>query len=327
MATARAYGALTPGVAKSLEPEDPGALQSLLESRTPAIDGIVPGVMTFPGGRVVESLPVVEKRRPRITDTVEVGYKGVWQDRFLVGLDLYYTKRKNFGFTRVLTPFVVIPGDTLRDDLRNAVRSAFTEAELAPFGLDVESLASVYAAASAALENRPIGIIEPEQNAHPDSFPELVGVTVNAGALDYYGVDLSVEAFFNEHWSAFANLSWVSENLFDEEALGLPGTGYGESANSPQNKFRTGVTYRSGKGLTVNGTLRFNGKFQVGTNRADIVESYALFDLSVGYEFSGSATGLKLALTAQNLFDHVHREYVGVPKIGRLITSRVTYAF
>ena len=320
MATARAFGFLTPGVVAGLEPDDPGALKVLLESKAPAIEGIAEGIMTFP-------LPEMEERRPTITDTFEAGYKGIWQDRFLIGLDVYYTKRKNFGFTRVLTPFVVIPADTLRDDLGDAVRAAFTDTELAPFGIDVETLASAYAAASAALANRPIGIIEPEQNYDPNTLPELVSGTVNAGALDYYGVDLSVEAFFNDRWSAFANCSWVSENYFDEEALGLPGTAFGQSMNSPQNKFRAGVTYRSGKGLTATGTLRYNGRFQVGTNRTSVVEAYTLFDLSLGYEFSGSATGLKIAVTAQNLFDHVHREYVGVPKIGRLITSRATYAF
>ena len=36
---------------------------------------------------------------------------------------------------------------------------------------------------------------------------------------------------------------------------------------------------------------------------------------------------LSLAVTASNLFDEVHQEYVGAPAIGRLITMRVQAQF
>jgi iron complex outermembrane receptor protein len=323
MATARAYGVLADDVAKSLQPDDPGALKALLVSKAGEIDGFSEGFMTFP-------LPERKERRPTITDVLEIGYKGIWQERLLINFDAYYTQMKDFSFRRYLTPFAVIPDETLRADLSAAVRSVFTEAELASFGIDVETLASAYAEAGSVALAGLIGIIEFEENYDPATKPELVVSRVNAGSIDYFGIDLSIEAFFNRQWSAFVNGSWVSKHIFDELDLGLPGTSFGRSMNSPKYKVRTGVTYRNGKGFTVSGTLRHNGGFQVfqvETEPPDTIAAYTLFDLSMGYAFSGSATGLTLTITAENLFDHVHREYIGVPKIGRLVTSRLTYSF
>ena len=116
---------------------------------------------------------------------------------------------------------------------------------------------------------------------------------------------------------------------FGGESLGLPGTGFEVSMNSPRNKFRAGLTYRSNKGLTLSGSLRYVDSFRVvdGPNYNGVVNTYTLVDVGLTYDFSGSATGLSLAISAQNVFDNRHREYIGVPTIGRLVTSRLTYTF
>ena len=189
----------------------------------------------------------------------------------MVGIDGYYTIKNGAIFTQVITPFVFIPGVALNHGLQNAVLGAFTDEELTPFGIDAATLASVYAQAGSAMGNQLLGIVEPDQNYNPDTPPELVLANINAGSLDYFGVDLSMEVFFNEQWSAFANYSWVSENFFDGEDLGLSGTGYVVSMNAPKDKFRTGVTYRSTFGLTVSGSLRYVSSFPVVTDRITTV--------------------------------------------------------
>jgi len=45
-------------------------------------------------------------------------------------------------------------------------------------------------------------------------------------------------------------------------------------------------------------------------------------DASVGYALDN---GLRFDVTAENVFNNEHREFVGAPQIGRLILGRVTY--
>ena len=142
-----------------------------------------------------------------------MGYKGIWGDHILVGIDGYYARKSETLFNHEITPFVIVPGDILSRDLQNAVLDAFTDEELAPFGIDTATLASVYAQLGPTVGN-PIGILEPNQNSNPDTLPELVTAKLNAGSLDYFGVDLSIEALLSEQWSVFANYSWVSDNYF-----------------------------------------------------------------------------------------------------------------
>jgi len=52
------------------------------------------------------------------------------------------------------------------------------------------------------------------------------------------------------------------------------------------------------------------------------VDSYMLVDASVGYALDN---GLRFDVSAENVFNNEHREFVGAPQIGRLILGRVTY--
>jgi iron complex outermembrane receptor protein len=263
------------------------------------------------------------------TDTLEVGYKGIWGGRFLIGIDGYYTQKSEFVFNQVLSPFVGIPGETLAANLGDAVRRAFTDEELASFGLNVETLATSFAQANGALADSSIGIIEPEENYNPDTIPEMVLTSLNAGSLDYFGADLSVEATLTERWLAYANYSWVNENYFDENALGQPGSGLDVPVNAPRHKFRAGFTYKTPRGLSLSCGIRYVDSFRVvdGPNYDGVVETYTLVDAGSSYDFSFGDTRMSFALTAQNVFDHLHREYIGFPMIGRLVSSRLTCEF
>ena len=61
--------------------------------------------------------------------------------------------------------------------------------------------------------------------------------------------------------------------------------------------------------------------------RQGFVDEYFLLDMSAGFDFADYVPGRRLDVTAQNLLDHVHRQYVGVPKIGRLVLARLTYSW
>jgi len=54
------------------------------------------------------------------------------------------------------------------------------------------------------------------------------------------------------------------------------------------------------------------------------VDSYFLLDLSAGYTFP-TVPGLRFNVTAKNVLDNEHREFVGAPALGLLVLGRMTY--
>ncbi|SHK17208.1 TonB-dependent receptor [Rhodothermus profundi] len=318
-----AYQAVTAGLAA--QGALPGPLVAFLQSKASQIQGFSSGLMVTPDGAVLTSLEDVPAARQTITNSYELGYKGLFANKLLVMVDLYYTRKKNFiSELQPFTPLVVTPG--VANDLAAAIMDAFTDDELAAYGLDRQTLAGIYQQAAAALAANPIGLIEPVENFDPNRKPELLLTYVNFGDVDYYGVDVAVQWTPDARWNLFANFSWVSDNFFDDEELGEPGTGREISMNAPRYKVGGGVTYTAPSGLSINLAGRYVDKFEVrsGIFRGT-VESYFLLDLGVGYDLSRLAPGLRIDILAQNLLNNKHREYIGAPKMGRLITTRLTY--
>ena len=59
------------------------------------------------------------------------------------------------------------------------------------------------------------------------------------------------------------------------------------------------------------------------------VESFTVIDLDVSYDlplYSPDATAT-LSLNVSNLFDNMHREFIGAPEIGRMIAAGLTVRF
>jgi iron complex outermembrane receptor protein len=54
------------------------------------------------------------------------------------------------------------------------------------------------------------------------------------------------------------------------------------------------------------------------------VESYAVFDVNVGYTFAGRS-GLTLQLDISNIFDDNYQPFVGVPEFGRYSVVRLIW--
>lgn len=54
------------------------------------------------------------------------------------------------------------------------------------------------------------------------------------------------------------------------------------------------------------------------------IDEKSLFDVMVGYNFS---YGMKIHLSAVNLFNNKFRALPGLPQIGRTITTRLLYDF
>ena len=233
------------------------------------------------------------------TNSFEFGYKGVWNDRLLINADIYYSRIKDFiGPLLVETPNVFFDRASL-------------EQYLSPF----ISAAPAFARMMSVI---PLGTVTPQQTRYPG---DVLLTYKNFGDIDLFGADLEANFLATKHLTLTGTYSFVSKNLFDDV------DGVRDIAlNAPKNKFSLGVHYRN-RNSGIGGGLRFRSVEGFPVNSGIFigeVDSYGLFDLNAGVDLPGES-GIRLALTVQNLFNNKHREFVGAPEVGRLALFQVKY--
>ena len=268
------------------------------------------------------------------TQTFEVGYKGILGGRLLLSADGYYTRRENFiGPLLVETPFVFVP--TLSADLTAALAAgiqgnAQLAGALAQFGVTPAQAAGLIASlAGGQLPNAetPVAVVQPsENNPGMGAVPEVLLSYRNFGQVEFWGADVAAELLVNDALSVFGNVSFVSDDYFDNEELEETNTDLAVALNAPTLKTKVGARYGFTGGASINASGRYTEGFPVrsGPYVGD-VESYFVLDVGAGYDFARYAPGLRADLQVLNVLGNEHREFVGAPEIGRMAILRLTY--
>ena len=311
----------------------PAALAPALEAKLAEISGFSQGALTNAEGEPVEGVRDLPPLGQTVTNSFEIGYKGVLGDRLLVNVDGYYTKKTNFiSELRPITPLVSAPN--IATDLVNAVDGAFSDAELQAIGLTREQLLAAFRGAGQQIASNPVGLVEPEENvaarqAAGQSRPELMLTYVNFGDIDFFGTDIAVRYRATDNIEVFGNYSGMSDSFFDPEETGEEETGLVASMNAPQHKVRFGASYSQPNGFSFNAAGRWRDGFEVrsGVHNGRVNDVFVL-DLGAGYDFGEYVPGdVRLDVSAQNVLNNRHRQYVNAPELGRLVTTRLTYSF
>src|SRR5690606_2383666 len=180
--------------------------------------------------RLTNDVVDIAPLRQTVSQTFEVGYKGLLGEKVLLGVDAYYvTKRDFIGPLVVESPFVLAPeASDVIDDMGPAIVAGVAgNAALVDFlqqrGLSPElvgalimQLATPELQTGLPVTGSPIGIVQPIENAIPG---QLLLTYRNYGDVSYYGVDLSAQVIATDRLDIFANLSWVNDNFFDADEL------------------------------------------------------------------------------------------------------------
>jgi len=239
------------------------------------------------------------------TDAIEAGYKAALGNRWNVGVDVAYSRTQNFfGASYVGTPNVFLD-------------EAALAAYLAPYlGGDVATAAQI----AAGMSQIPLGVVTPANAADPTA---LLQLRHQGGSFTRLGVDLDVSYLVTEGFTISGNYSWVNR-----DSIGSAGGSDMAVLSAPRNKAALGVNFRPerswwgvwAQGLAVETYPVKSGVFQ-GT-----IPGYAVMNAGVTAQLPRNRD-LTFSLTATNVFNHVHQEYVGAPAIGRLVTARIQAAF
>jgi iron complex outermembrane receptor protein len=293
------------------------AVQQMLSGSFPWITGVAAPDQTAVGsdlryldtvtwegfGEVVSEDEVfgVEQDKRRITNTLEVGYKGVFGKRVYLSVDAYRNDVENtWGELYAITPNVFF---------NQAELEAYLQANGAPTPQDAAAAASAAAA-------MPMGTVAPDGLASTDV------LLWNRPGADYtfWGADVATELKLLRSLSLTATYSWVNETVFEQPVVGL------KVLSIPRNKGSAGLAYRGIRnGIDAGLQWRAVEKYPVASGVfVGDVEGYNVIDATIGYRIPG-VEGMRISVSAQNLGNENHQEFVGAPYLGRLIVARLQW--
>jgi len=266
--------------------------------------------------RTIQDVPALD---PTIWQTFEVGYKGLLLgSNLLLGANVYYTDVDAFvSSLQTFTPNVFLPEAQtetyLVDQFLPLVGVLFPD----------EATARATAAQLAStIGGVPLGSIAPTTAGGSTAAPILFTYR-NLGDFSYFGADASLTYVFNERWEVGGSISWVEKDLFPtagDNTEDVP-------LNAPKWKGALTLGYRapaSGWNGAVRG--RYVDGFPVASGvYVGEVDSYAVFDLNVGYRFPGRS-GLALQLDIQNILNDDYTSFVGTPNFGRYTVLRLLWS-
>ena len=274
----------------------------------------IPGGDAFP----LDASPLedVNELGSTINNTFEVGYKGLLGDRVLLSADVYRSKIENFiGPLSVITPNVFFEPTSL---------AAFVTGRLGPLIqaglLRAEDVATIVGLAAAL----PLGTVVPDGVTEPDVMVSYR----NFGEVEFYGVDLAAQIIASDRVRINADYSFKSEECFDFNDDDDCGSVNDIALNAPSHKGSLGVTYDNrASGFSMQGRVRFTDGFPMNSGvYIGVVDGYSVLDATIGYRLPFQPS-TQVSLTANNVLNNMHREFVGAPEVGRLMLMRVSYDF
>ncbi len=339
------------------------AVDQFLRNYNPTtFTGSLVGVNVFENNSLLNDLIPTNESTISVSNTFEVGYKGLIEDKLSVSLDVYRVTREGFSDFTQIGPLVTLQGADIPGDLGSDVAGAITPslvewltpilgpdgaaaaaAQIAPqiggaYTLGGQGFVDQVNAATPGNDGASLflgsifGAVETDQMPQ-EADPAQDIVHVPAGyrifpdaKMEYYGIDLGLEYYFNSDISAWFNYSYVSKTEFRGEDLGEGADSpLAVFLNVPKNKFRLGLNYLPENGLRANISFQHDDSFEASVGQySGKTDSKNLIDMGVGYDFGN---GLAIDVVGNNVLDNKYRAFRNMPEIGRRILAKVTYTF
>jgi iron complex outermembrane receptor protein len=255
----------------------------------------------------------VDPLRPQITNTAEVGYKGFVANRLSLGVDLYFSRIEDFVSPLLVpTPNVFLDRASLTAYL---ITQGFTPLQAATIAAGVAGIDG-----NPSVTGIPLGTVTPV-NTVGDPY-DLFLTYRNFGTVDLWGADFGATVIVTDQLSFTGTYSLVNKNLFKNQ------DGIADIAlNAPINKATLAASYRNARtGLAMEVRGRYVDRFPMNSGVfVGVVDAYTLMDANVSYALPFSP-GTDASLSATNLFDDKHREFIGAPEMGRMVVFRIRHS-
>ena len=254
-----------------------------------------------------------------IHNSFEVGYKGLINDRVLLAADIYRTRVENFvGSLRVETPNVFFDPASVQAFVLHRLDPLIRAGVISPALIE-----GPLATAVGAIASLPLGTVATDQTGSHD----LLLTYRNFGDVSYTGADLALEVLLSDQLSVNGNFSWKSAECFnstDDDCDDIDDI----ALNAPSHNGSFGLTYANqASGFSAQGRVRMTAGFPINSGTyIGAIDGYQVVDGSVSYRLPFQP-GTTLSVTANNLFDSNHTEFVGAAPLGRFVMFRVRHDF
>ena len=289
---------------------------------------LAPGTPIVPWSNPQDLAPL----SANFSNTYEIGYKGVLANKLRIAVDYWYQIRPADPTTQVVNgdDAVFLDPATLGSYL-GATMGGVLVANGVP-GAAVGPTITSWVTSLAAL---PGGILN-FSNPNYDKTYLVFTYQAAAGTVDVRGLDVALDYLLTDAWTIEATYSNLSKNVFTK----APGASVANplSANTP--KHRSTLTFHyANAGRSVTGEVR--GRYSDAFNVNSGV--YNNYNLSTGIRYNRVRTSTMLdagfsillpfaenvrwAVNGQNLLDYKVASFIGVPEIGRFVTTRLQYTF
>jgi len=266
------------------------------------------------------SVEDVERLKATTTDAYELGYKGILGKRARLAIDLWYQRKTNFTTAAEnVTPNAFLDPTTL-----GATIAGVLTAEAQAGRVPAQAVGALTTALAGQLAQVPVGTVVPDSPLADT--PSLFFSYRNIDkTIDYSGVDLAFDYLLSDRVTLLGTYSWVSDVLFPEVSTG-PDT---LTLNSPNNKATLTARYRDEvSGLSFELRGRYGNAFPVNSGvYVGNVPVNAFLDAQFSWRLPFPGQSVTWSITGTNILDNKRVTFIGTPEIGRLVMTRVQYAF
>ncbi len=268
-------------------------------------------------------------------NTWEVGYKGFLSQRVSLEADAWFQRRPSDPTTQILNPGILFNGTQLGQFLGANIGAALVAAGVPPAQAAAQAAALATGLAT-VMAQVPVGAAAFKSPLYTQ--PYLVFSYQNSpGYINVAGFDVAADFLLPQGWSVATTYSNLNKNVYADAPGATPTNPL--AANTPKHRATATLRYDNqehGYGVEVRG--RYADAFPVNSG---VFNSYGLpagsqayppvpvnAFLDAGFSWVLPVNGApRWSLNATNLLDNQVASFVGVPKIGRMIMTRIAYTY
>jgi iron complex outermembrane receptor protein len=275
--------------------------------------------------------------KPTISQDYELGYKALIGGKFQISVDGWYERKRNFtGPLLVESPSVFLDRVSTIAYLTQVYTAAGFPNPAAVATLVGTAMAGLSAATSAATTGVPLGTVVPT-NTPLTARPDIFLTYRNFGKVTLWGSDLALDYVAGSHLTLSGSYSYVNKDFFPRAEVNGP-TDLALNASKSKGSVTVGwrndvhrwsaeARLRAVKGFPVNSGVYVSDPDPDNPGKLLPTDSYGVLDLQGTWRPPVGARNLLISANLQNVANKHYATFVGVPNLGRLLLTKLTYTF
>jgi outer membrane receptor for ferrienterochelin and colicins len=285
----------------------------------------------------VDQVRDIARLEPTINHQIELGYKALVGGRFQISADAWYEHKRNFtGPLLVESPSVFLDRATTIAYLAELFAEHGVPDAAATAAAIGTGMAGLSGATSVATTGVPLATVVPT-NSPLTARSDIFLTSRNFGEVDLWGADLALDLVMGSHLTLAGGYSFVNKDFFSKTEIDGPtdlALNASRSKGSLTVAWRDDLTgwsaetrFRAVKGFPVNSGVYRSDTDPDEPTRLLPTDSYGVLDIQGTWKPPIGARNMLVSLNLQNVFNKHYSTFVGVPILGRLLLSKVSYTF